>query len=174
MSCDQSWDFSSRICFFFFFYLHLKTNKQLDLLQVTEVEVFLKSLFTIFNREKPFGCNRQTNSYNFETSSHPSLPSAVHPSFNPSSQGEEARNIPGESVMEEQFTDEDGNLVTRKVNVLAVLRHPSQLIHPRTLLSTLCSTFLPPHMLLPPTGDQKGGAPCGQCRGQEDKRRRNR
>ncbi|XP_041830254.1 ankyrin-3-like isoform X4 [Melanotaenia boesemani] len=30
-------------------------------------------------------------------------------------QGEEARNIPGESVIEEQFTDEDGNLVTRKV-----------------------------------------------------------
>uniref|UniRef100_UPI003AB038DD ankyrin-3 n=1 Tax=Centroberyx gerrardi TaxID=166262 RepID=UPI003AB038DD len=29
--------------------------------------------------------------------------------------GEQARNIPGESVTEEQFTDEDGNLVTRKV-----------------------------------------------------------
>ncbi|KAM4623327.1 uncharacterized protein ACJ7VT_004416 [Polymixia lowei] len=29
--------------------------------------------------------------------------------------GEEARNIPGESVTEEQFTDEDGNLITRKV-----------------------------------------------------------
>ncbi|XP_024913755.1 ankyrin-3 isoform X2 [Cynoglossus semilaevis] len=29
--------------------------------------------------------------------------------------GEEAKNIPGESVIEEQFTDEDGNLVTRKV-----------------------------------------------------------
>ncbi|XP_051274528.1 ankyrin-3 isoform X2 [Dicentrarchus labrax] len=29
--------------------------------------------------------------------------------------GEEAKNIPGESVTEEQFTDEDGNLVTRKV-----------------------------------------------------------
>ncbi|XP_069097039.1 ankyrin-3 isoform X16 [Pleurodeles waltl] len=29
--------------------------------------------------------------------------------------GEEARNIPGETVTEEQFTDEDGNLVTRKV-----------------------------------------------------------
>ncbi|XP_010785950.1 ankyrin-3-like, partial [Notothenia coriiceps] len=29
--------------------------------------------------------------------------------------GEEARNIPGDSVTEEQFTDEDGNLVTRKV-----------------------------------------------------------
>ncbi|XP_054608536.1 ankyrin-3-like isoform X19 [Dunckerocampus dactyliophorus] len=29
--------------------------------------------------------------------------------------GEEARNVPGESVTEEQFTDEDGNLVTRKV-----------------------------------------------------------
>uniref|UniRef100_A0A3Q1J4Z8 Ankyrin 3 n=1 Tax=Anabas testudineus TaxID=64144 RepID=A0A3Q1J4Z8_ANATE len=28
---------------------------------------------------------------------------------------EEAKNIPGESVTEEQFTDEDGNLVTRKV-----------------------------------------------------------
>ncbi|XP_060130940.1 ankyrin-3 isoform X4 [Zootoca vivipara] len=30
--------------------------------------------------------------------------------------GEEAKNIPGESVTEEQFTDEEGNLVTRKVN----------------------------------------------------------
>ncbi|XP_074475192.1 ankyrin-1-like isoform X3 [Sebastes fasciatus] len=29
--------------------------------------------------------------------------------------GEEAKNIPGESVTEERFTDEDGNLVTRKV-----------------------------------------------------------
>ncbi|KAM9837421.1 ankyrin-1-like [Aulostomus maculatus] len=29
--------------------------------------------------------------------------------------GEEARNIPGESVTEEQFTDDDGSLVTRKV-----------------------------------------------------------
>ncbi|XP_045924580.1 ankyrin-3-like [Micropterus dolomieu] len=29
--------------------------------------------------------------------------------------GEEAKNIPGESVTEEQYTDEDGNLVTRKV-----------------------------------------------------------
>ncbi|KAG7492681.1 hypothetical protein MATL_G00017420 [Megalops atlanticus] len=30
-------------------------------------------------------------------------------------QGEQAKNIPGESVTEEQFTDEDGNIVTRKV-----------------------------------------------------------
>ncbi|XP_067311757.1 ankyrin-3 isoform X6 [Pseudorasbora parva] len=29
--------------------------------------------------------------------------------------GEEARNIPGESVSEEQFIDEDGNIITRKV-----------------------------------------------------------
>ncbi|XP_078062353.1 uncharacterized protein LOC144488199 isoform X2 [Mustelus asterias] len=29
--------------------------------------------------------------------------------------GEEAKNIPGESVTEEQFTDEDGNLVTKKI-----------------------------------------------------------
>ncbi|XP_062833393.1 ankyrin-3 isoform X18 [Anolis carolinensis] len=29
--------------------------------------------------------------------------------------GEEAKNIPGESVTEEQFTDEEGNVVTRKV-----------------------------------------------------------
>ncbi|XP_076153946.1 ankyrin-3 isoform X2 [Alosa pseudoharengus] len=29
--------------------------------------------------------------------------------------GEQAKNIPGESVTEEQFTDEDGNIVTRKV-----------------------------------------------------------
>ncbi|XP_036072912.1 ankyrin-3 isoform X20 [Oryzias melastigma] len=32
-------------------------------------------------------------------------------------QGEEARNIPEDSVTEEQFTDEDGNLVTRKSGV---------------------------------------------------------
>uniref|UniRef100_A0A3Q1EFS7 Ankyrin 3 n=1 Tax=Acanthochromis polyacanthus TaxID=80966 RepID=A0A3Q1EFS7_9TELE len=36
----------------------------------------------------------------------------------PDQRGEEARNIPGESVTEEQFIDEDGNLVTRKVTVL--------------------------------------------------------
>uniref|UniRef100_A0A8C9Z4B0 Ankyrin 3 n=1 Tax=Sander lucioperca TaxID=283035 RepID=A0A8C9Z4B0_SANLU len=49
----------------------------------------------------------------------PSLtpPSTFNPSFNPSPQGEEAKNIPGESVTEEQFTDEDGNLVTRKVTI---------------------------------------------------------
>ncbi|XP_064176186.1 ankyrin-3 isoform X22 [Anguilla rostrata] len=29
--------------------------------------------------------------------------------------GEQAKNIPGESVTEEQFTDEDGNIITRKV-----------------------------------------------------------
>ncbi|XP_062989157.1 ankyrin-3 isoform X8 [Elgaria multicarinata webbii] len=29
--------------------------------------------------------------------------------------GEEAKNIPGESVTEEQFTDEEGNIITRKV-----------------------------------------------------------
>ncbi len=33
-------------------------------------------------------------------------------------QGEEARNIPSESVSEEQFIDEDGNIVTRKVTPL--------------------------------------------------------
>ncbi|XP_056905029.1 ankyrin-3-like isoform X24 [Takifugu flavidus] len=33
----------------------------------------------------------------------------------PRAQGEEAKNVPGESVTEEQFVDEDGNLVTRKV-----------------------------------------------------------
>uniref|UniRef100_A0A3P8SB19 Ankyrin 3 n=1 Tax=Amphiprion percula TaxID=161767 RepID=A0A3P8SB19_AMPPE len=35
-----------------------------------------------------------------------------------SQEDKEARNIPGESVTEEQFIDEDGNLVTRKVTVL--------------------------------------------------------
>ncbi|XP_061082347.1 ankyrin-3 isoform X16 [Conger conger] len=29
--------------------------------------------------------------------------------------GEQAKNIPGESVTEEQFTDEDGNIITRKI-----------------------------------------------------------
>ncbi|CDQ66566.1 unnamed protein product [Oncorhynchus mykiss] len=32
-------------------------------------------------------------------------------------QGEQAKNIPGESVTEEQFTDEDGNIITRKVTI---------------------------------------------------------
>lgn len=36
-------------------------------------------------------------------------------------QGEQAKNIPGESVTEEQFTDEDGNIVTRKVMPLLPL-----------------------------------------------------
>ncbi|XP_055783022.1 ankyrin-3-like isoform X34 [Salvelinus fontinalis] len=31
--------------------------------------------------------------------------------------GEQAKNIPGESVTEEQFTDEDGNIITRKVTI---------------------------------------------------------
>lgn len=39
--------------------------------------------------------------------------SAPHPP--PPLQGNEAKNVPGESVMEEQFTDEEGNVVTRKV-----------------------------------------------------------
>ncbi|XP_073774291.1 ankyrin-3 isoform X46 [Danio rerio] len=33
----------------------------------------------------------------------------------PKVQGDQAKNIPGETVTEEQYTDEDGNLVTRKV-----------------------------------------------------------
>uniref|UniRef100_A0A8C4MF79 Ankyrin 3 n=1 Tax=Equus asinus TaxID=9793 RepID=A0A8C4MF79_EQUAS len=34
--------------------------------------------------------------------------------------GEEAKNIPGESVTEEQFTDEEGNLITRKVIIIGI------------------------------------------------------
>lgn len=34
--------------------------------------------------------------------------------------GEEAKNIPGESVTEEQFTDEEGNLITRKVITMGI------------------------------------------------------
>uniref|UniRef100_A0AAY4EWJ1 Ankyrin 3a n=1 Tax=Denticeps clupeoides TaxID=299321 RepID=A0AAY4EWJ1_9TELE len=36
-------------------------------------------------------------------------------------QGDEARNVPGESVSEEQFTDEDGSIITRKVTELIVM-----------------------------------------------------
>ncbi|XP_053548224.1 ankyrin-3 isoform X4 [Bombina bombina] len=36
--------------------------------------------------------------------------------------GEDAKNIPGESVTEEQFTDEDGNIITRKVTRKIVRR----------------------------------------------------
>uniref|UniRef100_A0A8C0BW45 Ankyrin 3 n=1 Tax=Buteo japonicus TaxID=224669 RepID=A0A8C0BW45_9AVES len=37
--------------------------------------------------------------------------------------GEEAKNIPGESVTEEQFTDEEGNVITRKVVRRVVIPH---------------------------------------------------
>ena len=30
-------------------------------------------------------------------------------------QGEQAMHVPGESMTEEQYTDDDGNLITRKV-----------------------------------------------------------
>ncbi|XP_034633527.1 ankyrin-3 isoform X14 [Trachemys scripta elegans] len=36
--------------------------------------------------------------------------------------GEEAKNIPGESVTEEQFTDEEGNIITRKVTRKVIRR----------------------------------------------------
>uniref|UniRef100_A0A4W5Q6F9 Ankyrin 3a n=1 Tax=Hucho hucho TaxID=62062 RepID=A0A4W5Q6F9_9TELE len=39
-------------------------------------------------------------------------------------QGEQAKNIPGESVTEEHFTDEDGNIITRKV-IRKVIRRVS-------------------------------------------------
>uniref|UniRef100_A0A4W5Q6J1 Ankyrin 3a n=1 Tax=Hucho hucho TaxID=62062 RepID=A0A4W5Q6J1_9TELE len=35
--------------------------------------------------------------------------------------GEQAKNIPGESVTEEHFTDEDGNIITRKVTICLCL-----------------------------------------------------
>nr|XP_055164749.1 ankyrin-3 isoform X6 [Nyctereutes procyonoides] len=38
--------------------------------------------------------------------------------------GEEAKSIPGESVTEEQFTDEEGNLITRKVIIIGILCFP--------------------------------------------------
>lgn len=54
--------------------------------------------------------------------------SLIHPVIlRLSPQGEEARNIPGQSVTEEQFTDEDGNLVTRKVIFLTALHRLSPL-----------------------------------------------
>uniref|UniRef100_A0A8C0LSU0 Ankyrin 3 n=1 Tax=Canis lupus dingo TaxID=286419 RepID=A0A8C0LSU0_CANLU len=36
----------------------------------------------------------------------------------------EAKSIPGESVTEEQFTDEEGNLITRKVIIIGILCFP--------------------------------------------------
>ncbi|XP_055963894.1 ankyrin-1-like [Sorex fumeus] len=36
--------------------------------------------------------------------------------------GEEAKNIPGESVTEEQFTDEEGTLITRKITRKVIRR----------------------------------------------------
>uniref|UniRef100_A0A3Q2CIT4 Ankyrin 3 n=2 Tax=Cyprinodon variegatus TaxID=28743 RepID=A0A3Q2CIT4_CYPVA len=88
--------------------------------------------------------------------------------------GEEARNIPGQTVTEEQFIDEDGNLVTRKVTVLLLL-----LLHyslPRKISFLIPSYFPPlkknlypplPDMLLPPTGYQEGGASGFQLRGKK-------
>lgn len=73
----------------------------------------------------------------------------------PPRQGEEAKNLPGESVTEEQFIDEDGNLVTRKVTAPAI---------------GLAVSTSPPNVLLPPAGDQKGGAACGQHRPEEEER----
>ncbi|XP_016537328.1 ankyrin-3-like isoform X10 [Poecilia formosa] len=44
--------------------------------------------------------------------------------------GEEARNIPGQSVTEEQFIDDDGNLVTRKVTIfLPCCGLPANIFH---------------------------------------------
>lgn len=73
------------------------------------------------------------------------LPSPFHSSFNPSSQGEEARNTPGESVTEEQFTDEDGNLVTRKVTILILIHHlfTRQLTYTHTNTNRSVSTEAP-------------------------------
>uniref|UniRef100_A0A672ISJ8 Ankyrin 3 n=1 Tax=Salarias fasciatus TaxID=181472 RepID=A0A672ISJ8_SALFA len=61
--------------------------------------------------------------------------------------GEEARNIPGESVTEEQFTDEDGNLVTRKVTVLLFLLHHLSLSLSLSHTQDAATLF---HMLPPP------------------------
>ncbi|GCB61647.1 hypothetical protein scyTo_0011349 [Scyliorhinus torazame] len=38
-------------------------------------------------------------------------------------QGEDAKKVPGETVMQEQFIDDDGNVVTRKVTRTVVSRH---------------------------------------------------
>ncbi|KAM9773861.1 uncharacterized protein ACBT44_003260 isoform 49-T49 [Syngnathus typhle] len=64
--------------------------------------------------------------------------------------GEEARNVPGESVTEEQFTDSDGNLVTRKVT--------ASFFH-STVTDVQVFTLPSTH-----AGDQKGGAPRGWLR----------
>ncbi|XP_019720214.1 ankyrin-3-like isoform X26 [Hippocampus comes] len=65
--------------------------------------------------------------------------------------GEEARNVPGESVTEEQFTDSDGNLVTRKVT------QPHHFCTPHALTWGLPVVTLPSIH----AGDQKGGATRG-------------
>ncbi|KAK3529449.1 hypothetical protein QTP70_031092, partial [Hemibagrus guttatus] len=44
----------------------------------------------------------------------------------PKAKGDQAKNIPGESVTEEQFTDEEGNIVTRKVIRKVVRRVPGK------------------------------------------------
>lgn len=79
--------------------------------------------------------------------------SLIHPVIlQLSPQGEEARNLPGQSVTEEQFTDEDGNLVTRKVIFLILLFRLS-LPYPQSHL-LLLSLYVsspppPPDMRLP-------------------------
>ncbi|XP_077481135.1 uncharacterized protein LOC144092352 isoform X38 [Stigmatopora argus] len=74
--------------------------------------------------------------------------------------GEEARNVPGESVTEEQFTDSDGNLVTRKVTLYRV----------RLFMATSPSSLSGPFVR---TGDQKGGPPRAEL-GAKGRARRGR
>lgn len=88
----------------------------------------------------------------------PVIPTHLLPFIHPvilqlSPQGEEARNLPGESVTEEQFTDEDGNLVTRKVTFLNLLPHLS-IPNPQSyLLILLFHCFSSQNISPPPLPD---------------------
>ncbi|XP_008564853.1 PREDICTED: ankyrin-3 [Galeopterus variegatus] len=54
--------------------------------------------------------------------------------------GEEAKNIPGESVTEEQFTDEEGNLITRKITRKVIRRiiNPQERKHDDVVMERDC------------------------------------
>lgn len=92
----------------------------------------------------------------------------------PPMQGDQARNIPVETVTEEQYTDEDGNTVTRKVMSMSI---PSNVtisfylgfslpLCPRVGLNQYHETWLYPLLL----GNQESGASHSWCGGERQEK----
>uniref|UniRef100_A0A8C7ZX22 Ankyrin 3 n=1 Tax=Oryzias sinensis TaxID=183150 RepID=A0A8C7ZX22_9TELE len=82
--------------------------------ELLEVLLWAKSFCTIINAGLLMGCLYQGNVRADESDKEATVTTRVY-RRRVILKGEEARNIPEDSVTEEQFTDEDGNLVTRKV-----------------------------------------------------------